>query len=62
MPKPNNKPTSGKPEMIRFFKMRAKRKGECAECDTPIYPNDRAVYDQEEKKIFCERCGEDLLS
>lgn len=43
------------------FKMRAKRDGECAECETELLEGEQIVWDPKEFKAYCLECGEELL-
>lgn len=38
----------------------AKFDGRCAECGDDIQAGDTVVFDTEERKIYCEACGEDV--
>lgn len=42
-------------------KMRAKRDGECAECETELFEGEEIVWDPREFKAYCLPCGEELL-
>lgn len=42
------------------FKLKAKRDGECAECELEIHVGDEAYWDPRECKLYCLECGVDL--
>lgn len=41
-----------------YFWMSAKYDGKCAECEDAIAEGDRIVWSVEERKAYCEACGE----
>ena len=43
-------------------RMRAKRDGEYAECETELYEGEEIVWDPKEYKAYCIPCGEELLN
>lgn len=53
------KPASSKRDNP-FVWVKAQRKGECAECSTPIEPGDKILWDMEHHKAFCDKCGQEL--
>lgn len=43
------------------YPMKAKKNGECVECETPIYIGDDIVWDPKEFKVYCIECGQEFL-
>lgn len=48
-------------EEDRPFIMKAKRDGQCTECDTDIFEGEEMVWDPKEFKAYCMDCGVDVL-
>ncbi len=44
------------------FWMKAKRDGECAECEDLIAVGDDIVWDTKEYKAYCSTCGQDVVA